>query len=142
MPEIMFHARATQDYEMQSYDELGYSAGDILAITSAPESGRWTGYVVGQNDGRQEPRIVYRTYLSLLQRVDSSRSAGQPLFFVEAVYNYQATREDEFNFVAGDIIAVLSTPSGAYWVGVNQRARAPSKGRMFPWKLVAPGRIR
>lgn len=53
-----------------------------------------------------------------------------------AIRNYNATREDEFNFFAGDIISVISTPAGPFWVGFNQRA--PSRGKLFPWKLVAP----
>jgi hypothetical protein len=73
---------------------------------------------------------------------------------VQAVYNYRAMREDEFDFLAGacvfpciravvnaspgDTIAVYATPSGPFWVGAVQQARAPSRGRMFPWKLVAP----
>ncbi|KAG8802406.1 hypothetical protein FRC18_007559 [Serendipita sp. 400] len=138
LPDIQFHARATQDYEMQTYDELGYSLGDIIAVTSADESGKWAGYVVGPAGSRSNSGILYRTYLTLLQRVDSSQSNGNPVFYVEAVYDYRATREDEFNFQAGDIIAVYSTPLGQFWVGANQRARTPSRGKLFPWKLVAP----
>jgi hypothetical protein len=57
---------------------------------------------------------------------------------VEAVYNYRATRPDEFDFLAGDTIAVYATPTGPFWVGQNEQARMPSAGRLFPWKLVAP----
>lgn len=62
---------------------------------------------------------------------------------VQAVCNYRATREDEFDFSAGDIINVLSTPLGVFWVGYlasegDLDPYAANRGRLFPWKLVVP----
>lgn len=80
LPDVLFHVRATQDYEMQSYEELSYSNGAIIAVKSAPESGRWIGYVVDSTGPRQDEGIFYRTFVSLMQRVDSSRARGDILF--------------------------------------------------------------
>ncbi|KIM31488.1 hypothetical protein M408DRAFT_327681 [Serendipita vermifera MAFF 305830] len=137
LPDVLFHVRATQDYEMQTYEELSFSLGSIIAVTAAPESGRWSGYVV-DSTGRRDEGIFYRTFVSLLQRVDSSRARGNILFLAEAVYSYRAGREDEFDFSAGDTIAVYATPQGPFWFGVNERSLASPRPKLFPWKLVAP----
>jgi Variant SH3 domain len=75
--------RATHDYEMQSYDEISFSKGSIIAVKTAPESGRWTGYVVDSLGPNKQEGIFYRTFVSLLQRVDSSRAQGNVLFLGE-----------------------------------------------------------
>ena len=36
---------------------------------------------------------------------------------VKALYDYAATIEEEFDFQAGDIIAVTSTPEDGWWTG-------------------------
>ncbi len=64
---------------MQSYDELNFSNRSIIAVTSAPETGRWTGYVVDSMGSRQEG-VFYRTFVSLLQRMDGSRARRNILF--------------------------------------------------------------
>ncbi|PVF97505.1 hypothetical protein CPB86DRAFT_425168 [Serendipita vermifera] len=84
LPEVLFHVRATEDYVMQSYEELSFSKGDIIAVKSAPENGRWIGYVVDSSNKRQEG-VFYRTFITLMQRLDSSRTRGEVLFFGKAL---------------------------------------------------------
>lgn len=64
---------------MQAYDELSFSIGAIIAVKSAPESGKWTGYLVGSS-GKRQDGVFYRTYVSIMERIDSSKSNGNVLF--------------------------------------------------------------
>ncbi|PWN45113.1 hypothetical protein IE81DRAFT_320725 [Ceraceosorus guamensis] len=44
--------------------------------------------------------------------------SGKPiLFYVSALYNYEATSEEEFSFTAGDIIAIWETSPDGWWRG-------------------------
>jgi hypothetical protein len=48
---------------------------------------------------------------------------------VKALYDYQATSAAEFDFQAGDIIAVTSTPDDGWWSGelLDEARRAPGR---------------
>jgi len=39
------------------------------------------------------------------------------LFYVKALYDYTATIPEEFNFTAGDIIAVTEVEKTGWWIG-------------------------
>jgi hypothetical protein len=65
---------------MQAYDEFSFPAGAIIAVTSAPEDGRWIGWRIDKPETRKSPGVFYRTYVSLLRRVDGSRANGSVLF--------------------------------------------------------------
>jgi hypothetical protein len=64
---------------------------------------------------------------------------GKPiLFYVKALYDYQATTEEEFSFTAGDIMAVWETNPDGWWQGellddVRRRAGANT----FPSNFVS-----
>ncbi|KAI5122334.1 hypothetical protein M0805_002501 [Coniferiporia weirii] len=63
---------------------------------------------------------------------------GKPvLFYVKALYDYQASIEEEFDFQAGDIIAVTSTPEDGWWTGVllDDSRRIPGR-TVFPSNFV------
>ena len=61
-----------------------------------------------------------------------------PLFFlVKALYDYTATIEEEFDFQAGDIIAVTATPEDGWWSGELLDEARRQKGRnVFPSNFV------
>jgi hypothetical protein len=58
-------------------------------------------------------------------------------FAVKALYDYTATIEEEFDFQAGDIIAVLATPDDGWWQGVllDDSRRQPGR-TVFPSNFV------
>ncbi|EIN06419.1 hypothetical protein PUNSTDRAFT_105403 [Punctularia strigosozonata HHB-11173 SS5] len=63
---------------------------------------------------------------------------GKPvLFYVKALYDYQATIEEEFDFQAGDIIAVTATPEDGWWSGelLDEQRRQPGR-TVFPSNFV------
>ncbi|KIJ51231.1 hypothetical protein M422DRAFT_65254 [Sphaerobolus stellatus SS14] len=65
--------------------------------------------------------------------------AGEPiLFYVKALYEYQATIDEEFDFQAGDIIAVTATPEDGWWSGelLDESRRMPGK-TIFPSNFVS-----
>jgi len=58
-------------------------------------------------------------------------------FTVRALYDYTATIEEEFDFQAGDIIAVTSTPEDGWWTGELLDEARRQKGRnVFPSNFV------
>ncbi|CAL1711595.1 unnamed protein product [Somion occarium] len=59
------------------------------------------------------------------------------LFYVKALYDYQATIEEEFDFQAGDIIAVTDTPEDGWWSGelLDEARRQPGR-TVFPSNFV------
>ncbi|GAK62506.1 uncharacterized protein PAN0_001c0706 [Moesziomyces antarcticus] len=65
--------------------------------------------------------------------------AGQPiLFYVKALYDYQATNPDEFSFTTGDIIAVTHTEADGWWQGeLLDEARRKAGANTFPSNFVA-----
>ncbi|KAL5531880.1 HOF1 [Sanghuangporus sanghuang] len=63
---------------------------------------------------------------------------GKPiLFYVKALYDYQATIDEEFDFQTGDIIAVTSTPEDGWWTGelLDDSRRVPGR-TVFPSNFV------
>jgi hypothetical protein len=59
------------------------------------------------------------------------------LCLVKALYDYQATIEEEFDFQAGDIIAVTATPEDGWWSGelLDEQRRVPRR-HIFPSNFV------
>ncbi|KAK7052872.1 formin-binding protein [Paramarasmius palmivorus] len=59
------------------------------------------------------------------------------LFYVEALYDYTATIDEEFSFQAGDIIAVTATPDDGWWSGELLDENRRVEGRhVFPSNFV------
>ncbi|KAF8885969.1 hypothetical protein BD779DRAFT_1646363 [Infundibulicybe gibba] len=59
------------------------------------------------------------------------------LFYVKALYDYVATIDEEFDFQAGDIIAVTATPEDGWWSGELLDEERRQKGRhVFPSNFV------
>ncbi|KAJ7592188.1 SH3 domain-containing protein [Mycena floridula] len=62
---------------------------------------------------------------------------GGVLFYVKALYDYQATIEEEFDFQAGDVIAVTATPDDGWWSGeLLDEARREEGRHIFPSNFV------
>ncbi|KAG6332130.1 hypothetical protein ID866_6960 [Astraeus odoratus] len=63
---------------------------------------------------------------------------GRPiLFYVKALYDYTATIDEEFDFQAGDIIAVTETPEDGWWSGeLLDEARKQPGRHVFPSNFV------
>lgn len=62
---------------------------------------------------------------------------GRILFYVKALYDYTATTEEEFDFQAGDVIAVSETPDDGWWTGELLDENRRVEGRsIFPSNFV------
>ena len=56
---------------------------------------------------------------------------------VKALYDYTATIDEEFDFQAGDIIAVTATPEDGWWSGELLDEDRRQRGRhVFPRNFV------
>ncbi|KAG1742510.1 hypothetical protein EDB19DRAFT_1894926 [Suillus lakei] len=64
---------------------------------------------------------------------------GRPiLFYVKALYDYAATIDEEFDFQAGDIIAVTDTPEDGWWSGeLLDEIRRQAGRHVFPSNFVS-----
>ncbi|KAF8885995.1 hypothetical protein BD779DRAFT_1625039 [Infundibulicybe gibba] len=59
------------------------------------------------------------------------------LFYVKALYDYTATIDEEFDFQAGDVIAVTATPDDGWWSGeLLDEARREEGRHVFPSNFV------
>lgn len=65
--------------------------------------------------------------------------AGKPiLFYVKALYDYQAQLDEEFSFTAGDVIAVWETNPDGWWQGeLLDDARRRPGSNTFPSNFVS-----
>ena len=56
---------------------------------------------------------------------------------MKALYDYQATIDEEFDFQAGDVIAVTATPEDGWWHGwlLDDTRRVPGR-HVFPSNFV------
>ncbi|KAF8627658.1 hypothetical protein AX15_004350 [Amanita polypyramis BW_CC] len=69
--------------------------------------------------------------------VPVTEAGNRILFLVKALYDYRATIDDEFDFQAGDIIAVTETPDDGWWSGelLDEARREPGR-HIFPSNYV------
>lgn len=64
-------------------------------------------------------------------------STNHILFYVKALYDYTATIDEEFDFQAGDVIAVTATPDDGWWSGeLLDEARRVEGRHVFPSNFV------
>ncbi|KAG8914243.1 hypothetical protein FRC00_000242 [Tulasnella sp. 408] len=71
------------------------------------------------------------------QMAQSTEEVPNVLFYVKALYDYKATIPEEFDFAAGDIIAVTATPDDGWWSGMllDDTRRIPGR-TVFPSNFV------
>ncbi|KAF9550611.1 hypothetical protein CPC08DRAFT_699235 [Agrocybe pediades] len=66
-----------------------------------------------------------------------AQTGNRILFYVKALYDYTATIEEEFDFQAGDVIAVTATPDDGWWSGeLLDEARRVEGRNVFPSNFV------
>ncbi|GJJ08525.1 hypothetical protein Clacol_002743 [Clathrus columnatus] len=85
------------------------------------------------------PAVTARTPSPPAAPTNQYTEDGKPvLFYVKALYDYQATIDEEFDFQAGDIIAVTATPEDGWWSGelLDEKRRIPGK-TVFPSNFVS-----
>lgn len=63
--------------------------------------------------------------------------SAHSIYSVKALYDYQATIDEEFDFQSGDVLAVTSTPEDGWWTGelLDEKRRIPGRN-VFPSNFV------
>ena len=94
----------------------------------------------GATAGAPPPPSNEPTGASRLARPPTGQysESGEPiLFYVKALYDYQASLPEEFSFTAGDIIAVTHTEPDGWWQGelLDETRRMPG-ANTFPSNFV------
>ncbi|EAU91803.1 SH3 domain-containing protein [Coprinopsis cinerea okayama7 len=70
-------------------------------------------------------------------REPTNDNSNRILFYVKALYDYTATIDEEFDFQAGDVIAVTATPDDGWWSGELLDENRRVEGRhVFPSNFV------
>ncbi|KAH9485613.1 Septation protein imp2 [Psilocybe cubensis] len=97
------------------------------------------------------PKSNHRDSLPMLPQNSTSRAPARSqtpppplpqqgnriLFYVKALYDYTATIHEEFDFQAGDVIAVTATPDDGWWSGeLLDEARRVEGRNVFPSNFV------
>ncbi|KAG0703324.1 hypothetical protein DFH29DRAFT_1043075 [Suillus ampliporus] len=133
----------------QSYNNYGPPARNP-SIAAHPSQGaighqhpqqQYHGYI--PNTYRAPSPVVTRSPSPQLPRhppppTGAYTDDGRPiLFYVKALYDYAATIDEEFDFQAGDIIAVTDTPEDGWWSGeLLDEVRRQAGRHVFPSNFV------
>jgi hypothetical protein len=76
-------------------------------------------------------------FFAICKRIERNNTNFFLVFTVKALYDYQATIPQEFDFQAGDIIAVTDTPDDGWWSGeLLDEARRVEGRNVFPSNFV------
>ncbi|PSS32227.1 hypothetical protein PHLCEN_2v1996 [Hermanssonia centrifuga] len=121
---ILFYVKALYDYQATIDEEFDFQADDIIAVTETPEDGWWSGELQIEKKKRQPGRHIFPS--NLVSRHESVASHQSP-----------SASDKEFNFQAGDIIAVTATPEDGWWRGELVDEKKRQHGRyVFPSNFV------
>ncbi|KAL0568113.1 hypothetical protein V5O48_013882 [Marasmius crinis-equi] len=156
---ILFHVKALYSYAGELDEDFSFQAGDIIAVTATPNDGWWSGHLVDENK-RQPGKHVFPSNFVVLPTHSEAKDeppldivahgvreeTGQEpqandgdkvLFHVKALYDWEATIDEDISFKAGDIISVTATPDDGWWRGylVDENKRQPGK-HAFPSNFV------
>uniref|UniRef100_A0A915PTZ4 Uncharacterized protein n=1 Tax=Setaria digitata TaxID=48799 RepID=A0A915PTZ4_9BILA len=140
-------ARAIADFEATAENQLSLKVGDVVKIQSKSTSGWWQGeasHTSGIFSLFLSPVLFY--IVSAIASEDGVKKAGWfPGNYVEAMggielqaealYDYQAQRDDELSFKVGDVIVVTDQSGGEWWKGrlLNEKNAADA---LFPGNYV------
>ncbi|KAI0061922.1 hypothetical protein BV25DRAFT_1856814 [Artomyces pyxidatus] len=119
-----------QSYPSQSQSQqLGYAS--YRSVSPGPVNRSPSPQPMALSQPQQQPgQVVPPTR----QYTEDGRGV---LFYVKALYDYSATIPEEFDFQAGDIIAVTATPEDGWWSGelLDEARRIPGR-HIFPSNFV------
>ncbi|KAJ7189888.1 hypothetical protein GGX14DRAFT_484250 [Mycena pura] len=157
---IMFFVTAQYDYTATIDEEFDFQAGDVIGVTATPDDGWWSGELLDDSRRKDGKHIFPSNFVTLkssqaglavtsTSKVSPNLIAPLPtpvpplvdekriLFIVEALYDYTATIDEEFDFQAGDIIGVTATPDDGWWSGelLDDERRKHGK-HIFPSNFV------
>uniref|UniRef100_A0AAF5RTI0 SH3 domain-containing protein n=2 Tax=Wuchereria bancrofti TaxID=6293 RepID=A0AAF5RTI0_WUCBA len=113
------------DFEATAENQLSLKVGDMVKIQSKSSSGWWQGEIVSDG-GTKKVGWFPGNYVEVL---------GGNELKAEALYDYQAQRDDELSFKTGDIIIVTDQSDGEWWKGrlLNDKS---STDALFPGNYV------
>jgi len=112
-----------------SLDARGQVTEDTMAGRYASHAGQGT--TSGHGSGSSSSQLARPP-------TGQYSESGEPiLFYVKALYDYEASLPEEFSFTAGDIIAVTHTEPDGWWQGeLLDEARRTPGANTFPSNFV------
>ncbi|KAG8926430.1 hypothetical protein FRC00_002916 [Tulasnella sp. 408] len=122
--------------------EVGRASGSVLVGNLLDASNQATKHPVDPNDpiaraldALKKGGGVTRNGVGSISSTSAqfTDKGAKVLFHVKALYDYKATTPEEFDFQAGDIIAVTATPDDGWWSGMllDETRRIPGR-TVFP----------
>ena len=118
------------------YQNTGYGYGGPVRRSPSPQPPPQMGVAPTGQYINGRPILFYGTY-SILLIPQFWYGSHYFISVVKALYDYHATIDEEFDFQAGDIIAVTSTPEDGWWTGelLDDSRRVPGR-TVFPSNFV------
>jgi SH3 domain len=96
---------AIKDYESSDKNKLSYSKGDIIQIKRNPKN---KNTYIGKNSSGESGIVDYENMMIAMYK---------------ALWDYDATDNDELSFKENDTISILEQQDDDWWVGINNRTR-------------------
>jgi len=130
-----------QQQQQQMYNQnVGYRAPSPAmqrAVSPAQGGMGQGGMMMGQGGMGQQGMLGQGGGMGQAPTGQHTDDGLPVLFYVKALYDYQATIDEEFDFQAGDVIAVTSTPDDGWWTGelLDDSRRIPGR-TIFPSNFV------
>ncbi|PFH52204.1 hypothetical protein AMATHDRAFT_46558 [Amanita thiersii Skay4041] len=126
------HQHQQQHHQQQQLvsPQNTYLDGRMVGRSPSPQPMQ----VLGPQQQQLPPQSLNRGFAPTGQTTEDGQGI---LFYVKALYDYTATIDEEFDFQAGDIIAVTATPEDGWWSGELLDENRRQKGRhVFPSNFV------
>jgi hypothetical protein len=105
-------AKALRNFQAASGNELNFSKGDILEIIAKHDNGWWFASLKGKRG------LIPRSFVELIPSSDVSGiqvPITKPQLLAQALYNFQATFDNELSFSAGDILEIINQNDNGWW---------------------------
>ncbi|VDN02530.1 unnamed protein product [Thelazia callipaeda] len=118
-------AKALGNFDATASNQLSLKVGDIVKVSKKSSSGWWQGEIVSEDDDKKVGWFP-GNYVAIL---------GADELQAEALYDYQAQRDDELSFKVGEIIIVKDQSDGEWWKGRLLNGENTSDG-LFPGNYV------
>ncbi|KAH8834524.1 hypothetical protein DL96DRAFT_1432678, partial [Flagelloscypha sp. PMI_526] len=114
---VLFEVTALYDFPASAEDEMDLAEGDIVAVTSTPPNGWWSGEHLVPTKRVVGRSIFPSNFVQLRENTQTQINEELILFYVTALSDYEATDEATFSFKEGDKIGVLQTSRDGWWTG-------------------------
>ncbi|KAF8633413.1 hypothetical protein AX17_004584 [Amanita inopinata Kibby_2008] len=130
----MYGGQVHQQQHHLMSPQNAYHDGRMVGRSPSPQPPQ---VLASQQQHHLPPKVAQQMGRGLAPTGQTTEDGIGILFYVKALYDYTATIDEEFDFQAGDIIAVTATPEDGWWSGeLLDEARRQRGRHVFPSNFV------